>query len=135
MGHLDAPLLPLLPAGLVDAQGRRRNLLPARQDSVSACGMNDGRRGSELSQALHAVAPQAGHLLEMGPWCGASLQGCLSCADKSELSSLVLPFLYSDVVFRDFLVGQWLRLCTSTAEGLGLIAGQGSKIPYATQKT
>ena len=69
------------------------------------------------------------------PGAGASLQGCLSCADKSELSSLVLPFLYSDVIFRDFLVGQWLRLCTSTAEGLGLIAGQGSKIPYATQKT
>ena len=28
---------------------------------------------------------------------------------------------------------QWLRLCASTAGGTGLIPGQGTKIPYATQ--
>ena len=30
------------------------------------------------------------------------------------------------------LVGQWLGLCTFTAEGAGLIPGQGTKIPQAT---
>ena len=30
------------------------------------------------------------------------------------------------------LVVQWLRLCASTAGGLGLIPGQGTKIPHAT---
>lgn len=49
------------------------------------------------------------------------LQGCLPCADESDLSSLALPFLFSDVIFKDFLVGQWLSLCTSPAEGVGLI--------------
>ena len=29
------------------------------------------------------------------------------------------------------LVVQWLRLCTSTAGGMSLIPGQGTKIPYA----
>ena len=28
---------------------------------------------------------------------------------------------------------QWLRLCTSHAEGAGLIPGQGTKIPHAAQ--
>ena len=28
---------------------------------------------------------------------------------------------------------QWLRLCTSTARGAGLILGQETKIPHATQ--
>ena len=28
---------------------------------------------------------------------------------------------------------QWLRLCTSTARGVGLILGQETKIPHATQ--
>ena len=31
------------------------------------------------------------------------------------------------------LVVQWLRLCTSTAGGMGSIPGQGTKIPH-TQK-
>ena len=31
------------------------------------------------------------------------------------------------------LVVQWLRLCTSTAGSLGLIPGQGTKIPHAMQ--
>ena len=30
------------------------------------------------------------------------------------------------------LVVQWLRLSASTAGGMGLIPGQGTKIPYAT---
>jgi len=30
-----------------------------------------------------------------------------------------------------FLVVQWLRLCTSKARGVGLILGQGTKIPRA----
>ena len=30
------------------------------------------------------------------------------------------------------LVVQWLRLCTSTAGGMGLIPGRGTKIPHAT---
>ena len=30
------------------------------------------------------------------------------------------------------LVVQWLRLHTSNAEGMGLIPGQGTKIPHAT---
>ena len=34
---------------------------------------------------------------------------------------------------RDFLAVQWLRLHTSTAGGVGLIPGQGTKIPHATQ--
>ena len=29
------------------------------------------------------------------------------------------------------LVVQWLRLCASNAEGVGLIPGQGTKIPHA----
>ena len=29
---------------------------------------------------------------------------------------------------------QWLRSCTSTAGGVGLISGQGTKIPHAAQK-
>ena len=29
------------------------------------------------------------------------------------------------------LAVQWLRLCTSTAGGMGLIPGQGTKIPHA----
>ena len=31
------------------------------------------------------------------------------------------------------LVVQWLRLCTSTAGGAGLISGQRTKIPRAAQ--
>ena len=31
------------------------------------------------------------------------------------------------------LATQWLRLCASNAEGLGLIPGWGTKIPYAEQ--
>ena len=31
---------------------------------------------------------------------------------------------------RTSLVVQWLRLCTSTAGGEGLIPGQGTKIPH-----
>ena len=27
---------------------------------------------------------------------------------------------------------QWLRLCASSAEGVGLITGQGTRIPHAT---
>ena len=29
---------------------------------------------------------------------------------------------------------QWLRLCTSTAGGMGSIPGQGTKTPHAVQK-
>ena len=29
---------------------------------------------------------------------------------------------------------QWLGLCTSTAEGTGLISGWGTKIPYDTRQ-
>ena len=32
-----------------------------------------------------------------------------------------------------FLVVQWLRLCTSKAKGMGLIPGQGTKIPCVTR--
>ena len=32
------------------------------------------------------------------------------------------------------LVVQWLRLCTSTAGDVGLIPGQGTKIPHAAKK-
>ena len=32
------------------------------------------------------------------------------------------------------LVVQWLRSCSSTAGGMGLISGQGAKIPHAAQK-
>ena len=32
---------------------------------------------------------------------------------------------------RDSLVVQWLRLCASTAEGMALISGQGTKILHA----
>ena len=31
------------------------------------------------------------------------------------------------------LAVQWLRLCASTAGGTGLIPGQGSEVPHATQ--
>ena len=31
------------------------------------------------------------------------------------------------------LVAQWLRLCASNARGVGLIPGQGTKIPHAIQ--
>ena len=31
------------------------------------------------------------------------------------------------------LVVQWLRLCVSNARGVGLIPGQGTKIPHAIQ--
>ena len=34
---------------------------------------------------------------------------------------------------RTSLVIQWLRLCTFTAGKVGLIPGQGTKIPYAMQ--
>ena len=30
------------------------------------------------------------------------------------------------------LVAQWLRFCASTIGGVGLIPGQGTKIPHAT---
>ena len=33
----------------------------------------------------------------------------------------------------DFLAVQWLRLCTSTAGGMGSIPAQGTKIPHAVQ--
>ena len=33
---------------------------------------------------------------------------------------------------RDFLVVQWLGLCTSNAGGEGLIPGRGTKIPHST---
>ena len=32
------------------------------------------------------------------------------------------------------LMVQWLGLCTSTAGGMGLIPGQGTKIPQAMQR-
>ena len=41
-----------------------------------------------------------------------------------------------DVVFRGFwtfLAVQWLRLCSSTAEGMGVIPGQGTQVPHAVQ--
>ena len=37
-------------------------------------------------------------------------------------------------VHRTSLAAQWLRLCASTAEGVGLIPDQGTKIPQATQR-
>ena len=30
------------------------------------------------------------------------------------------------------MAGQWLRLCATTAGGVGSIPGQGTKIPYAS---
>ena len=33
----------------------------------------------------------------------------------------------------DSLAAQWVRLHVSTAEGMGLIPGSGTKIPHATQ--
>ena len=35
----------------------------------------------------------------------------------------------SNMDFWNFLAGQWLALCTFSAEGLGSISGQGTKIP------
>ena len=35
--------------------------------------------------------------------------------------------------FRKPLAVQWLGFCTSTARGMGLIPGQGTKIWHATQ--
>ena len=35
--------------------------------------------------------------------------------------------------FWTFLAVQWLRLCSSTAEGVGMIPGQGTKVPHAVQ--
>ena len=34
---------------------------------------------------------------------------------------------------RTSLAVQWLGLCTSTAEGMGSIPGQGTEIPHAVQ--
>ena len=36
-------------------------------------------------------------------------------------------------VWRTCLVVQWLRFCTSNAGGMGLIPGQGTKIPHAAR--
>ena len=35
--------------------------------------------------------------------------------------------------FRNYPAVQWLRLCALTAEDLGSIPGQGTKIPHASQ--
>ena len=35
-------------------------------------------------------------------------------------------------IWRTCLVVQWLRLCTSNAGGMGLIPGQGTKVPHAS---
>ena len=35
--------------------------------------------------------------------------------------------------FRNYPAVQWLRLCALTAENLGSIPGQGTKIPHASQ--
>ena len=55
------------------------------------------------------------------------------------MSTCVIPFTkLEEIVGREelegqgtFLVVQWLRHCTSTAEGMGPILGGGTKIPYA----
>ena len=38
-----------------------------------------------------------------------------------------------EVLCRTFLVAQWLRLHTSSAEGVGLTPGQGTQIQHAAQ--
>ena len=49
--------------------------------------------------------------------------------------STALEIVEQNLVLRE---GKWLRLCTSNAEGVVLIPGQGTKIPHAAwhgQKT
>ena len=43
---------------------------------------------------------------------------------------LISPSFLKDI-FRTSQVVQWLRLCAPNAEGMGLIPGQGTKIPHA----
>ena len=42
-------------------------------------------------------------------------------------------FFLQNAILGTYLVVQWLRLHTSTARGMGLIRGWGTKILYATQ--
>ena len=41
---------------------------------------------------------------------------------------------YQGNIVSELLVVQWLRLCTSTAGGMGYIPGQGTKTPHAVQQ-
>ena len=49
----------------------------------------------------------------------------------SLMCTFVLWILWYCQQFRDFLWVQWLRLCISTAGGVGLIPGRETKIPHA----
>ena len=44
-------------------------------------------------------------------------------------------FADQEVFMGNFLVVQWVRICTSNAVGPGSILGQGTKIPRATTKS
>ena len=52
----------------------------------------------------------------------------------SSLEIFTLATYYNGILrllFRDFLVVQWLRLHLSTHGGVGLISGQRTKVPHA----
>ena len=49
------------------------------------------------------------------------------------VSKCTFFFFFEHVKRWDFLAVQWLRLCASTAGGMGLIPGCRSKIPHAVQ--
>ena len=42
-------------------------------------------------------------------------------------------YLYLRIILGTSLAVQWLRLFASTAQGMGLIPGQRTKIPHATK--
>ena len=44
-------------------------------------------------------------------------------------------FVDQEVFMRNFLVVQWVRICTCNAVGPGSTLGQGTKIPLATTKS
>ena len=80
----------------------------------------------------HQVLPQ---ISELGHHRACRLQGFSPSPMLPQLQHTgAFPgTLIKNVGSGTFLEVQWLRLCTSTAEGTGSIPGQGTKIPQAEQ--
>ena len=53
--------------------------------------------------------------------------------EKTALSLVIVPSSEQGTMGTSLAV-QWLRLCASSAGGMGSIPGQGTKIPHATQR-
>ena len=56
----------------------------------------------------------------------------MKCLESGKVFSF--SFYSFKAHYWEFLMVQWLGLCTFTAKGVGSIAGRGTKIPQATKK-